>query len=123
MSNIVIPLEGKTNKWSPVDPLKPLQGHGKLITRVAIRPPTFDEYLEYGEPFMVAPSPNANVPYILYDNAIIAAYTRAMVIEPEDALIITQGGFQLARAIRMAILSFFGFGAVADAATTTSGTS
>lgn len=111
MSNVTIKLDKP--------PFRPLQGHGKTFTEVVIRPPTFDEYLEFGDPFLWAPAPGSKVPYVIPDNGAIAAYTRAMVIEPADPLILAQGGFELARAIRSEIMRFFGLGAEADAASET----
>lgn len=115
MQNVVIRLDEP--------PFVPLKGHGKLISEVVVRPPTFDEYLEYGDPFLWAPSPAGKVPYILPDNGAIAAYTRCMVIEPKDPLILAQGGFELAKKIRSVIFSFFGLVAAAAEGTETSPTS
>jgi len=103
----------------PLD--KPLTGHGgEVFRRVVVREPTFNEYLEYGDPFMVAQAPQSGIPFLLEDKPAIAAYVRLLVTEPDDPLLLEQGGMRLAQKVREAVLSFFQAGAGADGASGTS---
>src|SRR6266702_4699491 len=83
----------------PLD--KPLTGHGgEVFRRVVVREPTFNEYLEYGDPFMVAQAPQSGIPFLLEDKPAIAAYVRLLVTEPDDPLLLDQRGRQNGQDLR-----------------------
>lgn len=102
---------------------KPLAGHAGPVTQVVIREPTFNEYLDIGDPYVVAQAPVSGIPFILEDKAAIATYARTLIVEPTDPLLLEQGGMVLARKIKEAIKSFFLVGGEADAVSSTLPTS
>lgn len=88
----------------PVSP--PLKGHHGQIDHVIVREPTFDEFLQYGDPFVYLPLSEGTL--FRSDNTeVLAAYADVLVEEPKDKLLLRQGGLKLAREIRYAVLSFF----------------
>lgn len=90
----------------PLD--KALTGHGGVrITHVIVREPTFNEYLDTGEPYFLAQAPQSGIPFVLEDKQALATYTRILVQEPTDPLLLEQGGMALAKKIKDAVLSFF----------------
>lgn len=88
----------------PVSP--PLAGHDGPVRKVIIREPTYNEYMLYGDPFVVAQAPKSGVPFVVEDKEAIAAYAGVLVEEP-DAIVLEQGGLELAIKVKRAILSFF----------------
>lgn len=100
---------------------KPIVGHG-LVTKVMLREPTYAEYMEVGDPFLVGVSPGSRIPFIIEDPAVITRYCELLLIEP-DALIVQDGGMELAKKIRSAVRSFFRDGDEAGEASETSPTS
>jgi hypothetical protein len=101
---------------------RPIVGHGGSITKVILREPTFDEYLRFGDPFTVALSPGSKIPFMVEDHGAMAAYAELLLVEP-DALIVRQGGFELAREILRGVRSFFHDGSEAAEGSETSQTS
>jgi hypothetical protein len=91
---------------------KPLFGHGGAVNEVILREPTYAEYMEIGDPFLVGLAPDSRIPFMVEDHAVITAYARLLLVSP-DALIVEQGGMALAREIRSAVRSFFQDGAEA----------
>lgn len=85
---------------------KPIVGHGAPVTKVVVRAPTYDEYCQFGDPFIVSLSPGSKIPFMVEDQTAMSAYADLLLVEP-DALIVRQGGFRLAREIRRAVRSFF----------------
>jgi hypothetical protein len=93
---------------SPLPPLKVLAGHGGVrISEIKLREPSFDEYLEHGDPYTIAQAPGSGIPFMLEDKAAIAAYVHILVVEPADKLLLKQGGMALAQAIKEKVLDFF----------------
>jgi hypothetical protein len=99
-----------TGKTVEITLTKPLVGHGGPVTRVVVREPTYAEYLQYGDPFVVALSQESKTPFMVEDNVAFASYMTLLVVEP-DALVVQQGGLDLARQVRGAVRSFFRDGA------------
>jgi hypothetical protein len=83
----------------------PLKGHGGNVTKVVVREPTFEEYVRFGDPYILVPMEGGGY-YPSEDRKIIESYMGVCVTEP-DILICRGGGFALARQIKDAILSFF----------------
>jgi hypothetical protein len=82
----------------------PIKGHNGPISIVTVREPTFSEYLQYGDPIIWVPLPSGGVfPSEVHD--VVTAYMRICV--EQDALLIEQGGLDLARKLKDAILGFF----------------
>ncbi|MDB5652471.1 MAG: hypothetical protein JWQ94_84 [Tardiphaga sp.] len=101
---------------------EPLRGpHGNVDT-VIIREPNVFECLEIGDPFVVGTSPSG-AQLVVENYEAISAYTRRCLVEPADPALLHQGGVDLARAIKEAIIGFFLPGTGADAASDTSPTS
>jgi hypothetical protein len=82
-----------------------IKGHGGPITTVIVREPTFSEYLQYGDPIIWVPLPSGGA-FPSENLDVVSAYMRICVVEP-DALLIEQGGLDLARKLKDAILGFF----------------
>jgi hypothetical protein len=101
---------------------KPIVGHGGVITKAVLREPTYAEYMEIGDPFLVGVSPGSRIPFIIEDPAVISKYCEVLLVEP-DALLIQDGGMELAKAIRREVRSFFRDGDEAGEASKTSPTS
>jgi hypothetical protein len=86
----------------------PLTGHGsERVTRVVVREPTFSEYLDNGDPYLVALAPQSGIPFQIEDKQAIAAYARLLIVEPKDPLLLEQGGIALAAKVKEAVRSFF----------------
>src|ERR1700721_1263465 len=103
---------------SPLD--KPLVGHGAPIKAVVVREPTYDEYMELGDPFVVALSPESRIPFMIEDRGVRAQYCARLVVEPADPLLLAQGGHHLAKRIALTVRGFFLDGDGAAEASTTS---
>lgn len=86
---------------------KPLIAHGKTISEVVVREPTFAEYMELGDPFIVALSPESRIPFMVEDKAVLTAYCQRLVVEPADQLLLSQGGHHLAKRIALTVRGFF----------------
>lgn len=110
MANVDIPLK------------KPLIGHHGPIHQVVVREPTYDEYMQHGDPFVVALSPESRIPFMVEDKQVLAAYCALLVVEPADKLLLAQGGMALAQDIARTVRGFFHTGDGADGASTTSPT-
>jgi hypothetical protein len=86
----------------------PLTGHnGERCMQVIVREPTFNEYLDNGDPYLVALAPQSGIPFQIEDKQAIAAYARLLIVEPKDPLLLEQGGMALAGKVKEAIRSFF----------------
>lgn len=85
---------------------KPLAGHGAPITNVVLREPTFAEYVQYGDPLIYVPLQSGG--FFPSENLdVISKYMTLCVVEPKDQLILEQGGMDLARRIKDAVIGFF----------------
>ena len=69
-----------------------------------MREPTYDEYIEHGDPYIWVPIKGGSA--FPSENAE-AIKTYSSILVDGDPLILRQGGFKLARAIKEAVLSFF----------------
>lgn len=85
----------------------PLQAHGGVtIQNVVLREPSVFEVLEIGDPFTIGFSRDGG--QIVAENPeAITTYIRRCVIEPKDTALLEQGGVELARGLKQALLSFF----------------
>lgn len=95
---------GKTVRI-PLD--TPIIGHGGVkIDAVIVREPTFDEFMLHGDPFIWVPLESGGA-FASETPEVLATYAAILVTEPKDKLLLSQGGFELARKIRSTIMGFF----------------
>ena len=97
-------------------PLKtPLKSPNGDVFEIIIREPNVFECLELGDPFVVGASPTGSQ-LVIENPEVITAYVRRCLIEPQNPDLLYQGGVEMARAIKEAVISFFLPGTEADAA-------
>jgi hypothetical protein len=85
----------------------PLKGHGGVsIDAVIVREPTYNEFMQHGDPFIWVPLESGGA-FASETPDVLAAYAAILVTEPKDKLLLEQGGFELARKIRSTIMGFF----------------
>ena len=82
-----------------------LTGDGP-INEVILREPTFDEYLDIGEPVTLAKTPDGML-FSVENSEVIRRYLQACLVQPKSALQLNQGGMKLAQAVKGAVLGFF----------------
>jgi hypothetical protein len=101
---------------------KPLRAHGgESINQIVLREPTFDEYLDVGDPYTVAASSNGT-PFAVENPEVIKRYIAICLVEPKDSLLLAQAGARVAREVKEKMLSFFRPDVTADEASVTSET-
>lgn len=101
---------------------KPLRAHGgESIKQIVLREPTFDEYLEIGDPYTVAAS-NEGTPFAVENSEVIKRYIDLCLVEPKDSLLLKQAGARVARQVKDKLLAFFQPDATVDEASGISGT-
>lgn len=101
---------------------KPLRAHGgESIKQIVLREPTFDEYLDVGDPYTFAAS-NEGTPFAVENADVIKRYIELCLVEPKDSLLLKQAGARVAREVKEKLLAFFRPGATADEASVTSET-
>jgi hypothetical protein len=100
-------------KTVKVELAKPIVAHGGAVSHVVLREPTVAEYLEIGDPFLVALSPEGKVPFIVEDKAALASYVKLLVVEPDWLLTEKQLDWRDMRKIMERVRSFFQGGAEA----------
>jgi hypothetical protein len=84
---------------------KPITGHGGPITEIVVREPTYAEYVQHGDALIFVPLPTGG--FFPSENLeVISAYMKICVVGP-DEIILSQGGMDLARRIKDAVISFF----------------
>jgi hypothetical protein len=88
----------------PLD--KPLVTHDGEIREVILREPTFDEYLDLGEPYTVAQT-HDGTPFAVDNVETLRAYLRVCLVKPSNPDLLNQGGYRLAREVRKTIFGFF----------------
>ena len=103
---------------------KPLMGHGGAqIRHVVVREPTYAEYMQHGDPYVWVPIPGTDRAFPSENLDVIRAYSAICVSEPKDTLLLEQGGFEIGRKIKDAIMGFFLPAAAEAAGSKTSATS
>ncbi len=101
-------------------PLKePIVGHDGPIHTLVLREPRVFEVLQNGDPYVVGSSPSGGQ-LVVENPEIIATYVKLCLEEPKDHLLLmSQGGVEMARALKEAIIGFFLPGTEADAGSET----
>jgi len=85
---------------------KPLVGHDGPIKQIVLREPTFDEYLQYGDPYVVAGASDGT-PFGVENMDVIRKYISVCLVEPKDDALLSQASARVARQVKEKILSFF----------------
>lgn len=85
---------------------EPLIGHGGPVREVVLKAPNLVQYAAIGNPVTLAPSAEGR-PVVIENDAAIAAYIEACVVEPKDKLLLGQVQLADAMDIREAVLDFF----------------
>ena len=85
----------------------PIRGPNDLIVKeIVVREPTFDEYSEIGDPFVVATTPGGS-PFLVENVETIRRYIQLCVVEPQDPALLSQLGARYAKQVKEKILGFF----------------
>lgn len=85
---------------------EPIVGHRGVITEIVLKPPNLAQYMAIGEPVSVVPGPQGEG--VVVDNdAAIAAYAEACMVEPKDKLLLDQVQLADAMEVKEAIIGFF----------------
>lgn len=84
---------------------EPIKGHAGDIRQVVLREPTGSEYIELGEPYVIARNKDGTM-YSVENDQVIATYLERCVVEP-DALLLKQMGLKDGMAVKAALLDFF----------------
>jgi len=85
---------------------KPVIGHKGPINEVVLRPPTFDEYMAYGDPYIWVPTGVGNQCFAAENMDVIRAYAKVLIVEPSE-LLMPKDDFLLAQKVKGAIMGFF----------------
>lgn len=100
----------------------PLVTHDGALKRIVLREPTFDEYLEFGDPYTVAAGAGGT-PFAVENVEVIKQYLSICLVEPKDVALLSQAGASVAREVKDKLLGFFQPAGEAAAASGTSPTS
>lgn len=98
-----------------------IEGHKGLISKIVLREPTFDEYLEIGDPYEIGESTDG-FRFTVQNPEAVRAYIETCCVEPADPLLLSSASARVARKVRIAILNFFHDGDEAAEASKTSPT-
>lgn len=95
--------------------------HQGNSTRIVVREPTVEDYLEIGEVYSYVPAPDG-LAYPMENREAVKRYVERLVVEPTDQLLIAGLPLSVGRDLRDAVLGFFRRpAAAAGAPSTTSG--
>lgn len=101
---------------------EPILGHGEPIRAIVLREPTFDDYLEIGDPYEIGESED-KVRFTVQSPDAVRAYIERCMVVPADPLLLSQAPAVVGRKVRLAILDFFRDGDEAPDPSKTSPTS
>lgn len=85
---------------------RPIRVPGGSVSRLAFRHPGFDDYMELGEPYVVADTPDGNR-FVVEDFPTIKRYIERCLVEPKDPALLRQVRALEAREIRIKFMGFF----------------
>ena len=86
---------------------KPLKGpNNQMFDKIVLREPTFDEYLEFGDPYTIAQAAGGT-PFAVENVEVIKNYIKLCLVEPADPQILQQGNANLGREVKERLFSFF----------------
>ncbi|GJD51086.1 hypothetical protein OPKNFCMD_3837 [Methylobacterium crusticola] len=88
-------------------PLKtPIITHGGEVREIVLKAPSFDAYMEHGEPYTVAETPDG-ARYAVESMEVIRAYVADCLVSPADVNLLSQCDARTGREVRKVILGFF----------------
>lgn len=80
--------------------------HQGVVSEVVLQEPSYEDYLELGEITSWGKAPDGTL-FTVENGEVLRAYIGKCLVQPKDPLVLGQGGFRLARAVRGAVLGFF----------------
>ena len=93
-------------KKTTIDLIEPFSGPSGMVPRVVVREPKTAEFIEMGEPFVVARNPDGTV-YAVENDKTIKAYIEVCIVEPDPLLALAQMSLSDAIRVKAALLDFF----------------
>ena len=100
---------------------EPIVGHRDPIKAIVLREPTYEDYMEIGDPYEIGES-EGGVRFTVQNPDAVRAYIDRCLVAPNDPLLLTQASARVGRKVRLAVLGFFRDVEEAAAASTTSQT-
>ncbi len=85
---------------------RPIRIPGGSVSRLEFRQPNFNDYMELGEPYVVADTPDGNR-FAVEDFPTIKRYIERCLVEPKDPALLRQVRALEAREIKIKFMSFF----------------
>ncbi|HWL06725.1 MAG TPA: hypothetical protein VNQ99_17615 [Xanthobacteraceae bacterium] len=101
---------------------KPLSSPAGPVNRIVMREPTFDEYLQIGDPQTVAMSAEGT-PFVVENTEVIKQYFAVCLVEPKEVEVLSQASAYVAREVKQKFLGFFQPDTTEEEASETSPTS
>lgn len=94
------------SKTVRIELAQPLAGHHGEISALVLRAPTWSDVMGVGSPYTIHRD-KEDKPFLVYDEAAIAHYAEACLVEPRDPLLVQ--GLCLADTlkVREAVVDFF----------------
>ena len=96
-------------------------GHGKTFEAIVMREPSFADYMELSDPYLLTFSEGGS-PMVINQPSVLQGYIQRCTVEPEYLLVETQAPFTVAREIAAWMMGHFRSGE-AEATSATSPTS
>jgi hypothetical protein len=85
---------------------RPVEMHGKIINELVLKEPTGGNYLDLGEPHVIARSPDGSV-YAVENEAVIKAYLDRCVEHEHGSVVLRLLGLADSKRVKAALLDFF----------------
>lgn len=101
---------------------EPIIGHGEPIKTIILKEPTYEDYMEIGDPYEIGES-EGGVRFTVQNPEAVRAYIDRCLVQPKDQLLLAQCSAKIGRKVRLAVLGFFRDVEEAAGASTTSQTS
>ncbi len=85
---------------------RPVPGHHGDVRELVLREPTFNDFMDLGDPYQIAQSPEGSN-FAIVDPEVVRGYFERMLIEPKHPELLTNASIKDAQAVQAAILRFF----------------
>jgi len=85
---------------------EPIIGHSGPINAIVLREPTFDEYIEHGDPYTVGET-EGGARFAAEKPETIRAYLDACIVEPKSTNLLSKCGVKVAKEVKAALIGFF----------------
>jgi len=85
---------------------KPLRAPAGPVNKIVLREPTFDEYLQIGDPQTLAQSADGT-PFVVENSEVIKQYLAVCIVEPKEVEVLSQASALVAREVKQKFLGFF----------------